>query len=95
MKFYNASYSDVLNKLNTTADGLSSKEAEVRLERDGKNKLAEAKKVTLLRRFLNQIKDPMLIVLIIAAGISFAVTISTGICQPASRSVSIKVKPSI
>ena len=73
MKFYNNTPQEVLNELKTSVDGLSSKEAAERLERDGKNKLAEAKKITLFRRFINQLLDPMLIVLIIAAVVSFAI----------------------
>ena len=41
-----------------------------RLGRDGKNKLAEGKKISLMRRFLGQLADPMLIILMIAAVIS-------------------------
>ena len=73
MKFYDNTPQEVLNELKTSVDGLSSKEAAERLERDGKNKLAEAKKITLFRRFINQLLDPMLIVLIIAAVVSFAI----------------------
>lgn len=82
MKFYNNTPNEVLNELMTSVDGLSSEEAQARLERDGKNKLAEAKKETLLKRFLNQLLDPMLIVLIVAAFISLAVGIYEGKLEP-------------
>ena len=50
--------------------GLTSAEAEKRLSANGKNKLAEAKKDSVIKRFAKQLADPMIIVLIIAAVIS-------------------------
>ena len=50
--------------------GLSAKEAEKRLEEHGKNKLAEGKKTPLIVRFLEQLKDPMIIILLAAALVS-------------------------
>jgi P-type Ca2+ transporter type 2C len=50
--------------------GLSSAEAKKRLERDGLNKLKEAKKDPLWKRFFAQMADPMIIMLIVAAVIS-------------------------
>ncbi|MCR5040890.1 MAG: calcium-translocating P-type ATPase, PMCA-type [Clostridia bacterium] len=70
MKFYDSSAEAVLNELKTSQNGLSSSEAAERLEKNGRNKLAEAKKDSLLKRFLSQINDPMLIMLIVAAVIS-------------------------
>ncbi len=61
-----------------TTTGLSTVEAARRLERDGRNELAQKKKKTLLVRFLEQFKDVMIIILLIAAGVSFAVAISEG-----------------
>ncbi|MBR7185574.1 MAG: cation-translocating P-type ATPase [Clostridia bacterium] len=70
MKEYLQSKEDVLAAEETTVDGLSTSEVQERLARFGKNKLAEGKKVTLLQRFLAQLADPMIIILIIAAVIS-------------------------
>ena len=53
--------------------GLSSLEAKKRLEEVGENKLAEKKKKSLFVRFLEQFKDVMIIILIIAAIISLVV----------------------
>ena len=51
-------------------EGLSSTEAAARLEKNGKNKLAEGKKEGLLKRFLKQLAEPMTIILLVAALIS-------------------------
>ena len=75
MKFYNNTSEEVLKELGTSAEGLSSAEASSRLEKNGKNKLAEAKKVSNFRRFLNQLADPMLIILMIAAAVSLGIAI--------------------
>ena len=69
---------DVLSDLETTGNGLSSKEASKRLEKYGLNKLKEAPKPTLLQRFLAQLKDPMLIILMVAAAVSAATTFIAG-----------------
>ena len=61
---------DVLQELKTSKDGLTSQEAAKRLEQNGKNKLAEAKKDSLLKRFFDQMKDPMIIILLVAAAVS-------------------------
>ncbi|MBO5417259.1 MAG: cation-translocating P-type ATPase [Clostridia bacterium] len=60
----------VLDEVKSTATGLSSDEASKRLEQNGKNKLAEAKKVPLIVRFFKQMADPMIIILLAAAAIS-------------------------
>ncbi|MBQ8397977.1 MAG: calcium-translocating P-type ATPase, PMCA-type [Clostridia bacterium] len=78
MKEYLKEQDVVLAEQKTTADGLSSAEVQSRLEKYGKNKLAEGKKVTLLQRFLAQLADPMIIILIIAAVISGVVGVMEG-----------------
>lgn len=70
MKEYLSSIEDVLKEQNSSAEGLSSHEAEKRLEQFGKNKLKEGKKASLLERFLKELADPMIIILIVAAAIS-------------------------
>ena len=54
--------------------GLSSREAAQRLEKNGPNALAQAKKITLAARFFNQFKDFMIIILLIAAVVSYVVS---------------------
>ena len=70
MKSYQLSTDEVLQVQKTQLSGLTSNEAGERLQKYGANKLAEAKKATLLERFLQQLKDPMLIILLIAAAVS-------------------------
>lgn len=77
MKEYLQDFSAVLKDLKTDENGLSSAESAKRLEKNGKNKLAEGKKETLLQRFLKQLTDPMIIILIVAAVVS-AVTAAIG-----------------
>ncbi|MBQ5740175.1 MAG: hypothetical protein IIV78_07180, partial [Oscillospiraceae bacterium] len=59
-----------LQSLGVTAEGLSTQEAKARQEKYGPNKLKEAPKPTLIQRFLAQLKDPMLIILMVAAAVS-------------------------
>ena len=78
MKYYLESTQSVLNELSTTENGLTSAEAESRLEKYGKNKLAEGKKDGLVKRFFAQLADPMIIILIVAAAISAATSLMEG-----------------
>ena len=75
MKHYLSETGDVLKEVGSSDSGLTAAEAASRLERDGKNKLAEAKKVSLFRRFLEQLINPMIIVLLAAAAINLATVI--------------------
>ena len=62
---------EVLKELDTNRErGLSSKQAEERLSKYGPNALEGAKKESLAMRFLGQLKDPMIIVLLAAAVLS-------------------------
>ena len=71
MKHYSEEKDVVLQSLGSSqATGLSPAEADKRLAENGKNKLVAAKKKSLLRRFLEQLADPMIIILIVAAAIS-------------------------
>ena len=72
-QWYAKTPGQVLSELDVRqSSGLSPRQAEQRLEKYGPNKLAGAKKEPLLVRFLNQMKDPMIIVLLIAAVLSLA-----------------------
>ena len=70
MKEYLSSAEEVLQEQNSSPEGLSSQEAAKRLEQYGPNKLKEGKKVSLLRRFLEELADPMIIILLVAAAVS-------------------------
>ena len=70
MKFYCENIETVLAKVESTANGLSTEEAEKRLLQNGHNKLKEGKKDSLLVRFLKQLADPMIIILLVAAVVS-------------------------
>lgn len=74
-KFYTESAEDVLKELDSAKSGLSGQEASDRIARDGKNKLAEKKKVSPVKRFFEQLANPMIIVLLIAAAINFVTVI--------------------
>ena len=60
------------------ANGLGAAEAASRLEKNGPNKLAEAKKDPLWKRLASQMADPMIIMLLVAAVISAAVGMAQG-----------------
>lgn len=74
MKFYFEAGSKVLSQLKTSEKGLTENEAEKRLLENGKNKLDEGKKTSLIKRFLMQLADPMIIILLVAAGVSAAIS---------------------
>ena len=70
MKAYLANCEAVLKAQKTSQEGLSAEEAAKRLAEIGPNKLQEGKKKSLLMRFLGELADPMIIILIVAAVIS-------------------------
>ena len=73
MDLYSMSAAEAVEKLGSKADrGLSSREAEKRLGRDGENLLRGKKKKSLAAEFFEQFKDFTVIVLLIASGVSFA-----------------------
>ena len=70
MKFYAMEKEAVFDSVKSSKSGLTSEEAEARLAANGKNKLVEGKKKSIFRKFLEQLADPMIIVLIAAAAVS-------------------------
>jgi len=79
MKEYLKQKQDVLSEVASTEAGLTSREAEERLTKNGKNKLVEGKKESLFHRFMKQLAEPMTIILIVAAAISAGVEIYNGV----------------
>ena len=79
MKEYLRSSAEVLEEVSTSLDGLSSGEAASRLEKNGKNKLIEGKKESLIVRFFKQLAEPMTIILLVAAAVSAGVEIYNGL----------------
>ena len=78
MNFHAKENEAVLGDLVTDAKlGLTSDEVKSRQEKYGENKLQEKKKKTMLERFIDQFKDPMIIILLIAAAVSLGLTIYT------------------
>ena len=72
-EFYRKKAKDILKELNTSEKGLSSSEAEKRLKEDGKNVLQAGKERSLARIFLEQFKDVLVILLLVAAVMSFII----------------------
>lgn len=70
MKYYLENVDSVFEAVNSSPEGLTTAEAERRIAQNGKNKLAEAKKDSVIKKFFDQMKDPMIIILIVAAAIS-------------------------
>ena len=78
MRFYCEEAEAVLRDVDSTSEGLTSAEAEKRLAAYGKNKLAEGKKDSLIKRFFQQMGDPMIIILLVAAAISGVLAVVQG-----------------
>ena len=72
---YLESVEAVLEETGSKEQGLTSAEAAARLEADGPNKLKEAKKRSSIARFFDQMKDPMIIILLAAAALSLVTSL--------------------
>ncbi|MEM2121997.1 MAG: cation-translocating P-type ATPase, partial [Candidatus Woesearchaeota archaeon] len=70
MDFYNLSVNKALEVLKTSKNGLSSEEAKKRLEVYGYNELVKGKKLTTFEIFLNQFKNPLIMLLFFASILS-------------------------
>ena len=76
--FYCEDKEAVLSELGASPEGLTAGEAAKRLEENGRNRLADAPGKSLLRRFLEQLADPMIIILLAAAAISGVLAVVEG-----------------
>ena len=76
--YYNLSVEETEKELNTNKEGLSNQEYDLRIEKYGFNELTEKKKESILVKFIEQFKDMMVLVLIIASIISGIIGLSHG-----------------
>ena len=68
--FYTQGEEEVLKSLDTSVDGLSTAQAKERLDAYGFNELDEGEKRSLLSKYIDQFKDLMIIILLVAAALS-------------------------
>lgn len=73
MNYHLLPISDIQKLFDTSEQGLHFSDAEERLKQYGKNELLEKKKISMLVLLLHQFKDVMVIILLIAAGISLVI----------------------
>ena len=74
MQMFDKQVSEVLKHFDTDAsNGLTSEQVQKQTEKYGVNKLREKKKKTTIQRFFDQFKDVMILILIAAAAVSFAI----------------------
>ena len=71
MEWQGMSGQECLKRLESSRDGLSGRAAKKRLEKYGKNELAQGKKRGVIRMFFGQFCDFMILILLAAAGVSF------------------------
>ena len=69
-KFFSKTSNDVLKNFNVTKEGLTDKQVAQSIEQNGYNELTEKKKKSLLLVFLEQFKDLLVVILIIAGILS-------------------------
>lgn len=77
-KYYVQTSDEVFSSLETGGTGLSQTEAEKRFAENGANELDSAKKRSTFLKFLDQFKDVMIIVLLVAAAVSATISIVQG-----------------
>lgn len=78
MQYHNKTVFSVLEELESSVSGLSDDAVRIRQERYGENKLQEKKKKTMMQRFWEQFQDAMILILVLAAGVSFVVACAEG-----------------
>ncbi|MGV9170486.1 MAG: cation-translocating P-type ATPase [Promethearchaeia archaeon] len=76
--WYTKDVESVIGELDTSHEGLTSEEAEKRVQKYGYNELVETEKISPLKMFLGQFADPMVIILLIAIAISLVVALAPG-----------------
>lgn len=71
--YYNKEIKEIEKELKTNEHGLSNEEVEKRIEKYGRNTLPKKKKDSVLKIFVNEFKDPIVILLLFAASASLLV----------------------
>ncbi len=64
-KWYSLASEEVIKRLKSSSDGLTSKEANIRINKYGKNELPKKKRDSIIELFFKQILDPIVILLIV------------------------------
>jgi len=72
-EFYTLSAREVFNKLKSSQKGLTQKEFEKRLIRNGENKLPEKQNNAVFKILISQFKNPLVIVILVAMFFSFLI----------------------
>ncbi len=76
LEYFNETVENLVKKFDTDIEkGLTTQKASDLRGKYGENKLKEKKKKSTLQRFFDQFKDVMIIILLIAAGVSFAIAV--------------------
>lgn len=75
MDEYKLTAEQTLEKVNSTENGLTAEQANERLKQNGENVLKQGKKTPLILKFLKQVADPMILILLVAAVVSLVLTI--------------------
>ncbi len=73
MKWHTLKEEELLKKLNATEEGLTTEEANRRLKENGKNELPKKKSDNFIKIFIRQLKDPIVILLIITVFFCFLI----------------------
>ncbi len=76
--WHSISTEEVMKKLSSSQNGLSESEAARRREKYGRNELEAEKKESIFKKFIGQFSDYMIIILLAAAAVSFAVSLIEG-----------------
>lgn len=71
--FYRLSRKEIFAKLKSSEEGLTQKEFEKRLKKEGENKLSEAESVSAFKILFSQFKNPLVIIILVAMFFSFLI----------------------
>ena len=77
-EYWHTNIESVFKKLNSNIEGLSSEEANKRIEIYGKNEYKKPKKESLINKIFSQFKDISMIILFVAGIISFIMAFNSG-----------------